>query len=335
MNLSDNAVIETLLLSGNDGMAQGVALLKKGQCVALPTETVYGLAADASNPCAVEKIFAAKGRPSNHPLIVHIPDVGHLDRWAVEIPPQAYQLAKAFWPGPLTLLLKKAPQVSNVVTGGLDTIGLRVPAHPEFLSLLKQLDGGLAAPSANRYKQLSPTSAEQVLQGLSGRIAAVLDGGECEHGLESTIVDVLGPTPRVLRAGPISCQQLEAVLGCEVDAPQHHVEVVPGNVKAHYQPNTPLQIATTEALLSGLLSEKTDCHFMLWSKQSREMASQLSEPVIHWTAISEDAALYGKALYGTLFAIDKTQAKKIIVEAPPTGDEWRAINDRLSRAATY
>lgn len=150
LNLTENPVHETALLSGSDGMAQAVTLLKKGHCVALPTETVYGLAADAGNPQAVAKIFAAKGRPSNHPLIVHLPSMGHLDRWAVDIPQQAYQLAEAFWPGPLTLLLKKAPQVSDVVTGGLDTIGLRVPAHPVFLSLLKQLDGGLAAPSANR-----------------------------------------------------------------------------------------------------------------------------------------------------------------------------------------
>ena len=203
---------ETLLLNGDEAVNQAVQLLQQGECVALPTETVYGLAADAANAQAVDKIFAAKGRPKNHPLIVHIPDVSHLEKWAADIPATAYALAEQFWPGPLTLLLKKAPHVDGVVTGGLDTIALRVPAHPLFLSVLAQLDSGLAAPSANRYKQLSPTIAEQVSKGLQGRIAAVLDGGPCAHGLESTIVDLVSDLPRILRAGPITKQQLDVAL---------------------------------------------------------------------------------------------------------------------------
>lgn len=324
---------QTLLLTGDTAINDAAALLNEGQCVALPTETVYGLAADASNSKAVEKIFEAKGRPKNHPLIVHLADVQQLTEWADEIPESAYALAAAFWPGPLTLLLKKASSVNSVVTGGLATIGLRVPAHPLFLDVLKALGKGLAAPSANRYKQLSPTISEQVMTGLNGRIAAVLEGGACEHGLESTIVDLVSDTPRILRAGPITQAQLEAVLGVPVAAPEAHVEVVPGNVKAHYQPNTPLKVLPHQAIIALANNGTKHIHVISYSEQlSEALNCQLAPEQL--TILPNNAREFGKLLFSSLYQIDKLAADSIIVEAPPKEDAWRAVNDRLSRAAS-
>jgi L-threonylcarbamoyladenylate synthase len=327
---------QTLLLVGEHSLTQAVSLLQKGECVALPTETVYGLAADATDIIAVNKIFEAKGRPKNHPLIVHIPDVTHLEKWAKSIPNNAYKLAKIFWPGPLTLLLKKADHVPYEVTGGLDTIALRVPAHPIFLQVLAQLNKGLAAPSANRYKQLSPTIAEQVMQGLHGRIAAVLDGGSCEHGLESTILDLVSEKPRILRAGPVTQQQLEMAVGHSVDAPKSHSEVVPGNVKAHYQPNTPLRIMSSEKLLSEIdMLNQNNYHFIVWSELMIEQCKKANIPISKWSNLENNAASFGKKLYVTLYQIDKSCPTQIIIEQPPQSDAWAAVNDRLSRAASH
>jgi L-threonylcarbamoyladenylate synthase len=327
---------QTLLLVGEHSLTQAVSLLQKGECVALPTETVYGLAADATDIIAVNKIFEAKGRPKNHPLIVHIPDVTHLEKWAKSIPNNAYKLAKIFWPGPLTLLLKKADHVPYDVTGGLDTIALRVPAHPIFLQVLAQLNKGLAAPSANRYKQLSPTIAEQVMQGLHGRIAAIVDGGSCEHGLESTILDLVSEKPRILRAGPVTQQQLEMAVGHSVDAPKSHFEVVPGNVKAHYQPNTPLRIVSSEKLLSEIdMLNQNNCHFIVWSELMIEQCKKANIPISRWSNLENNAASFGKKLYVTLYQIDKSCPTQIIIEQPPQSDAWAAVNDRLSRAATH
>jgi L-threonylcarbamoyladenylate synthase len=327
---------QTLLLVGEHSLTQAVSLLQKGECVALPTETVYGLAADATDIIAVNKIFEAKGRPKNHPLIVHIPDVTHLEKWAKSIPNNAYKLAKIFWPGPLTLLLKKADHVPYEVTGGLDTIALRVPAHPIFLQVLAQLNKGLAAPSANRYKQLSPTIAEQAMQGLHGRIAAVLDGGSCEHGLESTILDLVSEKPRILRAGPVTQQQLEMAVGHSVDAPKSHSEVVPGNVKAHYQPNTPLRIMSSEKLLSEIdMLNQNNYHFIVWSELMIEQCKKANIPISKWSNLENNAASFGKKLYVTLYQIDKSCPTQIIIEQPPQSDAWAAVNDRLSRAASH
>jgi L-threonylcarbamoyladenylate synthase len=326
---------QTSLLSGEDSVTQAVSLLQKGECVALPTETVYGLAADASDIIAVNKIFEAKERPKNHPLIVHIPDVSHLENWAKAIPSTAYDLAKLFWPGPLSLLLKKADHVPYEVTGGLDTIALRVPAHPVFLDVLSKLNKGLAAPSANRYQQLSPTIAEQVMQGLEGRIAAVLEGGPCEHGLESTILDLVSEKPRILRSGPVTQQQLETAMGRSVDTPKKHTQVVPGNVKAHYQPNTPLHILSSEQLLADIdkLVQK-NCHLIVWSNAVIEQCQKTDFLTSKWFTLENDAALFGRELYVSLYQVDQTCPSQIIIEQPPQSDAWAAVNDRLSRAAS-
>ena len=327
---------KTALLKGEEAVKQAVQLLQQGECVALPTETVYGLAADAANPAAVDKIFTAKGRPKNHPLIVHIPDVSHLEKWAADIPPIAYSLAEQFWPGPLTLLLKKAPHVDDVVTGGLDSIPLRVPAHPLFLAVLEKLNGGLAAPSANRYKQLSPTISEQVTTGLAGRIAAVLDGGACAHGLESTILDLVSEQPRILRAGPISKQQLDNALGCDIEMPEKHLEVVPGNVKAHYQPITPAKLLSTKELAAQITAlAAANSYFLVWSEQSIAQLQAAGIDAQQWRTMPAEAAAFGQQLYVSLYQVDQLGVAQIIVEQPPQTDEWRAINDRLSRAASY
>ncbi|WP_199671185.1 L-threonylcarbamoyladenylate synthase [Salinibius halmophilus] len=324
---------QTLLLSGDQGIQQAVKLLQQGECVALPSETVYGLAADAMQPSAVNKIFAAKGRPANHPLIVHIPHVSHVARWARHIPAQLDQLSEAFWPGPLTVLVEKKPEVPNEVTGGLDTIALRVPAHPLFLEVLRSIDTGLAAPSANPYKKLSPTIAEQVDYGLHGRIAAILDGGHCDFGLESTIIDLVSDTPRILRAGPISRQQIEAVLGCPVELPEEHVEVVPGNVKAHYQPATPLIVLSTSELLRQLeVLEGQSCELVIWSQTAKDHCLEMSFDAKRIRVLDNDAQGFGRELYLTLHKADQDHMSQIILEAPPTDEAWRAVNDRLSRA---
>ena len=326
---------QTSLLSGEDSVAQAVSLLQKSECVALPSETVYGLAADASDIIAVNKIFEAKGRPKNHPLIVHIPDASHLKNWAKMIPESAYDLAKQFWPGPLTLLLNKAEHVSYEVTGGLDTIALRVPAHPLFLQVLSKLNGGLAAPSANRYKQLSPTISKQVMQGLDGRIAAVLEGGACEHGLESTILDLVSEKPRILRSGPVTQQQLQKAMGQSVETPKHHVEAVPGNVEAHYQPKAPLRILSSKQLLTEIaLAHQKDGHFIVWSDDVIEQCKKAEVPSYKWSKLHNDAAHFGSKLYVTLYQVDQIFPSQIMIEQPPQSDAWAAVNDRLSRAAT-
>ncbi len=301
-------------------------LLKQGQLVAIPTETVYGLAADATQPEAVKQIFSAKGRPANHPLIVHLGSAEQLSEWATDIADEAYQLAQAFWPGPLTMLLPKAEHVSPVVTGGLDTIGIRVPAHPVLLEILKAHRLAVAAPSANPYKKLSPTSAQQVLDGLNGKLAAVLDGGECQHGLESTIVDLTSKPFRVLRAGPITASELSAVLGQEVLQPQVHHVAVPGNVDSHYQPKTRLRVI--DAIANELVTAGNIKIALLHLSELQASEQRLLKPM------PQDAKAYGQALYRSLAEVDKWGVDEIWLECPPQGETWLAVHDRLRRAAS-
>lgn len=302
-------------------------ILRRGGLVAVPTETVYGLAANAMNPAAVMGIFAAKGRPSDHPLIVHIAGPERLTDWAVDIPSVAYKLAARFWPGPLTLLLRKAPQVPAQVTAGLDTIGLRVPANPVLLALLRDLEFGVAAPSANPYKRLSPTSAAQVFEQMSGRIDAVLDGGDCEVGLESTILDLTGPALRILRAGPITASAITQCTGLPVSQPEQHDMAVPGNVAEHYRPDTPLYLGSREQLLSAIATTngRIACLFYATSPTTPETAQVLIMP--------EDKAQFAQRLYKTLYSLDGLGLEAIWLEYPPTGEQWRDVNDRLVRAA--
>ncbi|KKO49514.1 translation factor Sua5 [Arsukibacterium sp. MJ3] len=320
--------MNTLLLNANNAADVDLCarLLQQGQLVAVPTETVYGLAADASNPAAVSAIFSAKGRPANHPLIVHVAHKSALSQWAKNIGPDAHALVEAFWPGPLTLLLAKADHVSSLITGGLSTIGLRMPAHPVLLALLQQHQLALAAPSANPYKKLSPTSAAQVMAGLQGKISAVLDGGVCQFGLESTIVDVTGEQPTILRAGPITASDIASVLGRPVAQPAQHNVAVSGNVKAHYQPNKPLSCFSRAELLLRLpqLTQKIML-LQLTELPQVALASHIVMPT--------DAAGYAHRLYQTLFAADQHDIAAIWCELPPKSDQWLAVHDRLQRAS--
>lgn len=337
------APLDTRLLRADDprDFDDAVRLLRAGRLVAVPTETVYGLAADAGDPAAVGRIFEAKRRPANHPLIVHLADAGRIDAWARGIPDSARTLAAAFWPGPLTLLLHKAAHVSPAVTGGRDTIGLRVPAHPVMHRLLHAFGGGLAAPSANPYKRLSPTTAAQVLDGLGGRIDAVLDGGACPVGLESTIVDLTGEgardaVPRILRAGPITRRALEAALGRPVEFPERHDTAVPGNVEVHYQPRTPLYLFDTDELHRRLRAKPDAVAIVLVHHGDLPDAHQrgIEHGIVRALRLPADKSGYAQRLYDALHAADAAGAAAIWMEAPPQSEDWRDVQDRLARAAS-
>lgn len=313
---------------------EAVRLLRAGKLVAVPTETVYGLAGDAANPAAVAAIFAAKGRPTHHPLIVHLPSAERMTRWARDIPRDAWRLAEAFWPGPMTLLLHKSEAVSNAATGGRNTIGLRVPAHPVLRRILVELDRGLAAPSANPYQRLSPTTAEQAMQGLGGRIDAVLDGGPCSVGLESTIVDLTNAVPRIVRAGPITRKQIEDALDAIIEFPEQHTAAVPGNVAVHYQPQTPLYVIANESLRSRIAQLDANARVAVaYHSPSLSADMALASAVVAHMQLPADKAGYARALYSALHALDRSGAEAIWLEQPPTGEDWRDVHDRLSKAA--
>jgi len=309
---------------------RAVSVLRSGGLVAFPTETVYGLGADAGNPAAVRKIFESKGRPATHPVIVHLADAVQLANWAREIPDAARKLARKFWPGPLTLILKRSPRVSELVTGGQDTVALRVPSHPVAQALLRRFGGGVAAPSANRFGRVSATTAEHVRREFGSTVDCVLDGGAADVGIESTIVDLSGPQPTLLRPGWITVQQLEGVLGVPLAAPDFQSPRAPGTLAAHYAPQTPLILAEGDLLveLAGSLTRQ--------GKRVAVLAcSTLRPPLpgLAWIAAPDDAAGYAHALYANLRRLDEAGCDAILVEKAPQDAAWSAINDRLTRAA--
>jgi L-threonylcarbamoyladenylate synthase len=329
-----DATRETRLLDAaiDADVAEAVRLLRAGRLVAVPTETVYGLAADAGNPAAVRAIFAAKGRPADHPLIVHLPGAAAMPRWARDIPPAAWTLAAAFWPGPLTLLLHRQPDAPAEVAGGRATIGLRVPAHPVLRRILQTLDGGLAAPSANPYQRLSPTTAAQALAGLDGRIDAVLDGGPCAVGLESTIVDLTGAVPRIVRAGPITRAQLEAALGRPVEFPRTHATPVSGNMAVHYRPQTPLRVMDAAAMRRRIAALAPGARIALAYLDPTLPAD--APGIVAAIRMPHDKPGYARALYGTLHALDALGADAIWLERPPQDEAWGDVHDRLAKAGS-
>jgi len=319
----------TIILNANldADLAKAAELLHAGELVAVPTETVYGLAADARQTNAVRAIFAAKQRPLNHPLIVHIGDVDQLSEWAGHITETAWNLAQHFWPGPLTLVLEAVPGVScSVVTGGLNTVALRMPAHPALLTLLKRSGLALAAPSANPHKMLSPTSAAQVMATMADKLAAVLDGGECSLGIESTILDLTGSEPCILRAGPITASEIATHLGCSVAQPQHHQKIISGNQLVHYRPLTPLHLKT--ALQMCDLPGYSVVRLFL-----SDASEQMYETSLLTRIMPRNKAAYARLLYRILFEVDQLAAQEIWVESPPSEEEWMDVHDRLSRAS--
>lgn len=314
---------------------RAVELLRAGELVAFPTETVYGLGADATNPAAVARIFAAKGRPADHPLIVHLAGHDAVDRWAEEVPAVAWELMEAFWPGPLTLILKKQAWVPSTVTGGQDTVGLRVPGHPVALELLRRFaadgePGGIAAPSANRFGHISPTTAAHVGEELGDRVALILDGGPCTVGIESTIVDCSRGAPVILRPGHISAAHVEVVSGVQPRLVAGGAPRVPGVLEAHYAPQTPLRMVAGERLIDFLGAQRKQgarCGVIGHSQPPQAGVPHL------WRLLSADPVAYAHDLYAALRDMDHADVALIVVEAPPDRPEWAAVTDRLRRAA--
>ncbi len=330
-------------------MAQGLRLaarrLADGGMVAFPTETVYGLGCDAENPDAIARIYAAKGRPSNHPVIVHVSPEADLGYWARSVPDQASRLIQAFWPGPLTLILPRADHVPAAVSGGQDSVGLRCPSHPvaqallrEFAALKPNGQGGVAGPSANKFGQVSPTRASHVLAEFAELGEAellVLEGGPSEVGIESTIVDVSrldqGIGPVLLRPGHISSAQIAAVLGLEPSRPDAAAPRVSGSLKAHYAPRTPLQLLSGEALLRQL--EHLGKHEGKVAAVVFQVPEHAAYSHVNWHLASFDPDVYARDLYALLRRLDEGGYARILLERPPSSGAWQAVNDRIGRAA--
>lgn len=310
-------------------IARATSLLRSGGLVAMPTETVYGLAADARNPSAVARIFAAKGRPADHPLIVHLAAAEQIADWACDIPPQAWALARHFWPGPLTLILRRAPQVLDCVTGGQDTVGLRVPDHPVALALLRSFGGGLAAPSANRFGRLSPTTAANVREELGSAVDHIVDGGPCRVGIESAIVDLSGGQPRLLRPGMLGADAIEAVLGDKVHGSSPGAPRAPGTLRAHYAPGTPLLLVSTSQFAAEAAR-----HQSLGERVAAMTYTEVALPeAVARTALPAEPAGYAQALYAQMRGLDGLHCDCLLVETPPDDAAWQAVRDRLQRAA--
>ncbi len=311
---------------GAAAIKEAAGILRRGGLVAFPTETVYGLGADASNPAAVARIYAVKGRPPNHPVIVHIGEVGQLACWAREIPEPAAKLAARFWPGPLTLLLRRASGVGDDLTGGQETIGLRVPGHPVALELLREFRGGIAAPSANRFGRISPTTAEHVRSDLGSDVDLVLDGGACEIGIESTIVDVSRGKPVVLRPGRISEDDIARALGFPPVPRDPGAPRAPGSLQSHYAPRQPLRLVASREWDLRVRGKSTGRGVMAFRARPPGDASAI------WIEAPADPGRYGHDLYANLRMLDSSACDEILVEEPPGSEEWTAIRDRLSRA---
>lgn len=311
-----------------EAVAEAAACLRAGGVVAFPTETVYGLGADALNVEAVRRVFAIKGRPADHPLIVHLASAGSISDWALHVPAAARELARAFWPGPLTLVLPRQPHVPDAVTGGQDSVALRVPDHPLALHLIAAA-GALVAPSANRFGRVSPTTAAHVAEELGGAVDLILDGGPCHVGVESTIVSLLSETPVLLRPGRITPEQLEAVLHRPL-ARQGTGVRAPGLLPAHYAPSTPIELVEPARL--GAHAASLAAAGLRIAVLEREGVAALPSGVER-VAMPFAADAYARALYATLRACDGQGFDRLLVELPPDTAVWLAVRDRLGRAA--
>ena len=298
-------------------VAVAVDLLRSGRLVAFPTETVYGIGADATNDEAVARVFAAKGRPANNPLIVHVANSVIAKRYVSDWPATASRLANVFWPGPLTIVLPKHPDISDLATGGGQTVGLRVPHHPLAIELLYAFDGPVAAPRAHRSNRVSPTTAAHVHDELGDRVDLVLDGGPCEVGIESTVLDLTGERPRILRPGRITAKQIEAALHQPVDdfppppppaanglAPLSS----PGQLPVHYAPQTPT------------------FRFEPHQRDSLDLDNATA------LLVTLDPEAYARHFYARLRLLDTQELRAIYIELPPNTPEWRAVRDRVLRA---
>jgi L-threonylcarbamoyladenylate synthase len=298
-------------------------ILRAGGLVAFPTETVYGLGADAASAAAVARLYAAKGRPADHPVIVHFASAGEAFSFAREIPPRARKLAEHFWPGPLTLVLKRSDKAKDFVTGGQDSVGLRVPSHPVAQALLREFGGGVAAPSANRFGSVSATTAAHVDKALQAEL--VLDGGASEVGIESTILDVSGDGVVLLRPGRISELEIENLLKTKIqkgnkDSPRHS-----GGLERHYAPKTPVLLAPPHELDAQIAKRGGTVAVLAFSRPD--------ERVDYWIRMPREPQAYAQRLYAALRELDSAGCALMLIETPPETTEWDAVRDRLSRAA--
>lgn len=316
-------------MTGTD-VERAAKILREGGLVAFPTETVYGLGADASREDAADRIFAVKRRPRAHPLIVHLAPGASLDGWAREVPATALQLANAAWPGPLTIILKRGPRVASATTGGADTVGIRVPSHPMAQLLLAAFGGGIAAPSANRFGAVSPTTAAHVIADLGDEVDYVLDGGACEVGVESTIVDMSREMPVLLRPGGMPREAIEAIVGplaaADADAP-----AAPGTLVSHYAPAAevfavePGDVPATLARMRGAIAVLAPAGaFGAWGDLGRDVVAY---------KLPDDAAGMARGLYAALRDLDALGVEIIVAALPPAAGLGEAVGDRLRRAA--
>ncbi|MDR5830381.1 L-threonylcarbamoyladenylate synthase [Caballeronia sp. LP006] len=325
---------------------EAAALLDAGELVAFPTETVYGLGGDAENPEAIARIYAAKGRPANHPVIVHLAPEADPGYWVSALPADAQKLIDAFWPGPLTLILKRAERIPAAVSGGQDSVGIRCPSHPVAQRLLSAFhvlrsgtgkQGGVAGPSANRFGHVSPTSAQHVRDEF-GASVHVLDGGTAQVGIESTILDLSRGFPALLRPGHVSPLQIADVIGVAPRLPDGTDATAPrasGTLKAHYAPRTPLALlpfAAIEPILVAARANARDKKIALVARAS-SAGDWARDSGVHFVAAPEDPQSYARELYGLLRALDRANVERILIEKLPESVEWIAVNDRLGRAA--
>ena len=315
----------------DEQIARAVDVLRRGGLVAFPTETVYGLGADAANADAVRRLFAVKGRPADHPVIVHLADATQLDEWSASVPAAARVLAEAFWPGPLTVIVPRSARVPDAVTGGRDTVGLRVPGQPLAHTLLAQFGGGIAAPSANRFGRVSPTTADDVRADLGRAVDLVLDGGPCRVGVESTIVDCTGSEPRVARLGGVTQDDLARVLGYPVAVSDRGEVAAPGTLEHHYAPNARVHIVDdgdVGARATSLIATGARVALL-----AMDMPDGLPTGLILLDP-PRDADDYARVLYARLRESDARDVDHVLVIPPPAEGIGAAVHDRLLRAAS-
>lgn len=310
-------------------LSRAVEVLRQGGLIALPTETVYGLGADASNDLAVRRIFAVKGRPSTHPLIVHVGSVERAREWALELGASGESLARAFWPGPLTLIVKRSALASDAVTGGQDTVGLRVPSHPLALELLEQFGGGIAAPSANRFGRVSPTTAAHVQSELGSDVDLILDGGPSSVGVESTIIDVTKDTPRLLRPGGVAREDLERVLGRQLVLATHATDVrAPGMLESHYAPRAGLRlVSANDVFREAEQLQKSGARVVVIAPEGTALPNGVT-----LLSVPSDEAGFARLLYAHLRQADSL-GDQILAVPPPESGLGLAVLDRLRRAS--
>jgi L-threonylcarbamoyladenylate synthase len=310
-------------------IARAVDVLRAGGLAAFPTETVYGLGADASSVDAVRRLFAVKGRPTDHPVIVHLGDPARLDEWGVDVDAHARELARACWPGPLTVVVRRAAHVVDAVTGGRDTVGLRVPDQPLALELLRAFGGGVAAPSANRFGRVSPTTAADVRADLGDDVDVVLDGGACRVGVESTIVDCSAADPVILRVGGVPRERIEALLGRPVPVRDTGEIAAPGTLASHYAPRAAVELVSMDTLAVRIAAARGR------GERVGVIGATTTEPDVEVLGVPRDGAAYAHDLYRMLRTADADALDRVLAVLPDGAGLGAAVADRLRRAAAH